>query len=109
MSMKPGIQPMMLALLLCHVAAAQMLPPIPTNMVPMEIEPPANVVPVTDIVVSWQPYTNAWFELQGSTNLVDWYFKTNMPIWTTNITIPKSQTLPMEVFRAKTMINVSTN
>lgn len=66
---------------------------------------PATVAPaVTNIVLSWDPYTNAFFVLEGSTNLTTWYPVTNAPIWQTNVTVPARQ--PAEFFRAYTALAV---
>lgn len=66
--------------------------------------PPKAQAAVTNIVVSWNAYTNTWFQIDGSTNLADtngWYFVTNVPCWRTNVTIVATK--PQEFFRVSTI------
>ena len=59
--------------------------------------PPSHAAAVTNITLTWDPYTNFFIVVSASTNLVDWYWKTNVPIWQTNVVIPISA--PAEFFR----------
>ncbi|MDE2105494.1 MAG: hypothetical protein KGL39_50170 [Patescibacteria group bacterium] len=102
------IAAMLVMLSLC--AGAQPLPPLPTNAPPLP--PPTTIrigtntyrlvtpVPraaITNILLSWSPYTNFFLFVDGSTNLVDWYRKTNLVCLPTNALVPV--TGPREFYR----------
>jgi hypothetical protein len=109
---------MKLLLTLITVAAlaveAQMppMPPVVTNRVAI-LHPPRNQKPpsVPCINLAWQSYTDAWFEIDGFTNLLsatncatpDW--ATNVPIACTNVWVPELYS--NEFFRIKTMYRVT--
>ena len=97
-------------LAICHlplaIARAQLpaLPPLPpapslTNSHTIQIgtnlyrqwTPPRSQPARTNVVLTWDPYTNLFVTVQASTNLTDWYWKTNVPIWQTSVTIPVNQ------------------
>ena len=58
--------------------------------------------PVKTIVLTWNYPTNIVYTIQGSTNLTDWFLVTNVPAWTTNVSV--TATNPYEVFRIGTLI-----
>ena len=94
-----------LILLVAGSGAAQMAPPLPpvaTNAV-RKLPPPKAVPPVTNIVLEWKPYTNAYFEVLGKTNMTstNWYHVTNVWIGATNVVLPVRQ--PAEFFTIQTI------
>lgn len=86
------ISSMMIGLLYISVNAQSMIPSvvIRTNL-QHRYPVPLNQVARTNITLAFDPYTNIWFEVDGSTDLVNWYWKTNIPVWQTNITFPMNQ------------------
>ena len=99
---------LLLILLVCSVAHAQMPP---TNTVRLFTVPRTPRPVATNIVLSWEPYTNAWFVVETNSNLAgtNWGVYTNIPISTTSIVVPMNQ--PQLFFRYKTVVvdNLTTN
>jgi len=62
---------------------------------------------MTNVVLTWDAYTNAWFEVMGCTNLVNprWYHVTNVPVTQTSQVIPVLQR--QEFFKVCTRYNGS--
>lgn len=100
--MKPTIAILWFAL--TAVAQVPFLPAIPTNHIAITNRP-AHVVAVTNIVLTWQ-YTDAWFEVDSSTDMINWYWKTNVPIQATHVVIPIIG--PFEFYKVKTLLNTNT-
>ena len=93
-----------LGFLFSVVTVQAQLPPLPpTNAVRRIIGPALPPVVCTNIQLSWKPYTNAFFEVIGATNLAftNWYHVANAPLWTTNIVLPLRY--PQEFFRVQTV------
>ena len=90
------------------VAHAQMPP---TNTVRSFTGPRVPRPVATNIVLSWEPYTNAWFVVETNSNLAstNWGVYTNIPISTTSVIVPMNQ--PQLFFRYKTVVvdNLTTN
>lgn len=84
------------------VARAQMPP---TNTVRMFTGPRVPKPVATNVVFSWDVYTNAWIEITTTTNLAgtNWTFYTNLPISATQFTAPMTQ--PAQFFRQRVLIN----
>lgn len=61
--------------------------------------PPQPQPAATGTQLSWDPYTNLFVTVTASTNLADWYFKTNVPIWQTNVVIPFLNPYQPEFYR----------
>ena len=80
-----------------------MPPAPPTNRPARHWPATTNIIVVTSITIGWLPPTNVVYRIEASTNLVDWYFKTNKFLWETNATFPLSQ--PQEFFRITTATN----
>ena len=92
-----------LLLLALGVSVFAQMPP--TNTVTRRIiGKPNTPVLVTNVVLSWESYTNAFFEIVGATNLAstNWYHVTNAPLWTTNLTLPANR--PAEFFKIQTVL-----
>jgi hypothetical protein len=106
MKIETGI--VILWLLLGALAWAQM-PPLPaTNVVRSAklFSQPRPAAPVmTNILISWDAYTNAWIEISGTTNLAgtNWSVITNVPVWMTNYSMPMKY--PQQFFRTRTVFN----
>lgn len=81
------------------------IPLPPTNHIVITNRP-AHVVAVTNIVLTWG-YTDAWFEVDSSTDLLHWSFETNVPIQRTNW-IFKTTGMPFKFYRMKTSLNTNT-
>ena len=62
---------------------------------------------ITNVVLTWDAYTNAWFEVMGCTNLANprWYHVTNVPVTHTSQAIPVTQ--QQEFFKVCTRCNSS--
>jgi len=43
--------------------------------------------PVNHYQLNWNPYTNVWFRIDGTTDFIAWTFVTNVPVWMTNLPI----------------------
>ena len=80
-----------------------MLSVTPTNLVRHILHAPSPVLPTTNILLTWDRYTNVYFEVVGRTNLsmTNWYHVTNVPVWQTNVTIPVTK--PAEFFTIQTI------
>ena len=82
---------------------SNLLPPLPpTNRVAHCWPAPKAQAAVTNIILTWSPYTNCWFEVLGTTNLAgtNWYHVTNTPIWLSTQSIPVTK--PFELFKVET-------
>jgi hypothetical protein len=58
---------------------------------------------LTNFCLSWQPYTDCWFEVQSSQDLKNWQHFTNIPVWRTNRWLP--MTTNFLFFRVRTLSN----
>lgn len=69
------------------------------------LPPPAQMIVITNLVVSWDPYTNAYFEVMGKTNLTgtNWYHITNASMAATSVVL--RATKPQEFFKVETRYN----
>ena len=85
------------------LAASAQMPP--TNTVRMFTGPRIPVPVATNVVFSWNTYTNVWIEITSSTNLAgtNWTFYTNLPINCTQFCAPI--TFPQQFFRQRVLIN----
>jgi hypothetical protein len=61
-----------------------------------------NPRPVAGIWLVWSPPTNACYVFTASTNLQNWYAKTNVPVTATNVFIPANGNL--EFYRGYTAL-----
>ncbi len=95
---------LMVGLLMAGTAFGQPVPPTITNRV-AHLPIPYHQVAVTNIELRWDKYTNAWFTIWGTTNMVDWYPVTNVFIGATNQFIPITK--PNEFFRIETSVNIN--
>jgi len=94
-------RPAILLTLLAITVSAQMPPPLPELSTNWIVRVSTNAVAArTNSALCWDAYTNVWFNLEVSTNLVDWCFFTNVPVWKTNLIV--STTEPVQFFRIKT-------
>ena len=66
--------------------------------------PPAAAMPAPGMTLTWQPPTNACYIVQASTNLQDWYYKTNALLTATSVFIPQAPDIPAEFYRAYTAL-----
>jgi hypothetical protein len=75
------LKAIVLGLALAVPAFGQLPPVLPTNSAPKVMGGTAAPA-VTNLVLRWDGYTNAWFEVVGCTNLAEgnWYHVTNVPI-----------------------------
>ncbi|HEV2694226.1 MAG TPA: hypothetical protein VG347_15135 [Verrucomicrobiae bacterium] len=84
--------PAIILFALCALfVSAQPLPPPPvtsTNTALKLIVNPPHLRIITNCELTWDAYTNVYFEVRGSTNLGSWYHVTNVPVWKTNVVIP---------------------
>ena len=92
---------MKLATLILFCSLLAFAQPVPTNSAPSQFitnngtvyrrwSPPQAQVSEKLIELRWNPYTNAWFTVERSTNLVDWVAFTNVEIWRTNLFLPST-------------------
>ena len=88
---------------LCGKMAFGQMPP--TNTVRMFTGPRVPVPVATNVVFSWNTYTNVWIEIYSSTNLAstNWTFYTNLPISSTQFVAPVA--FPQQFFRQRVLIN----
>ena len=73
---------------------------LPPSKVVSKAKAMVKSAPVKTIVLTWNYPTNIVYTIQGSTNLTDWFLVTNVPAWTTNVSV--TATNPYEVFRIGT-------
>src|ERR1700743_1986753 len=75
-------------------------PPINTNIVHKIYHSPP-VKPITKIMLEWSADTNAYYRIDATTNLssTNWYCKTNIPIYFTNVCIPIDTNIPQEYYK----------
>ena len=94
--------------LTCASIARAQTPPVRAYALPPKIASTSKamkksvaITPQKKIVLSWNQYTNVYFRVEGTTNLCDWYFVTNIfPKWPTNCTLPINR--QTEFFRIQT-------
>lgn len=64
------------------------------------------IVPSHGVTLGWE-YTNVTFIVQASTNLIDWYFKTNVGFGSMQVFIPS--TMSSEMYRMRTVIRTESD
>jgi hypothetical protein len=60
---------------------------------------------ITNITLTWSPYTNAYVQVQACTDLfqTNWTVVTNVPLWATNVVLPISE--PQQFFRVRAVFD----
>jgi len=93
--------------LTCAAIARAQMPNVRASALPPKIASASKAMkksmatPSRKIVLSWNQYTNVYFQVEGTTNLLDWYFVTNIfPKWPTNCALPMNR--QAEFFRIQT-------
>lgn len=104
---RPYIWILIALIFLAWAVRGQPIPPTPKAVAVPIVSAPA----VTNVVLSWDGYTNAWFEVMACTNLAEghWYHVTNVPI--TSLSMVLANTRRQEFFQVKTRYagNILTN
>lgn len=96
------------------VALAQPLPPaLPSAVGPRTNNlfakhatlPQPSFPAITNITLTWSPYTNAYVQVQACTDMfqTNWTVVTNVPLWATNVVLPISE--PQQFFRVRAVFD----